>query len=76
MLDGVVQAAALVQYAVSIAIRQEVLVRMDSAFAIEVGAVRHVESVCASTSVGAMELAIMVLASVDQDGKVTSVKVA
>jgi hypothetical protein len=76
MLDGVVQIAALVPYVVIIAIRQEVLARMDSVFAIVVGAVRHVESACASISVGAMECAIMVLASAPQDGRVTSVKVA
>jgi hypothetical protein len=71
-----VQVAALVQYAVIIAIRQEVLVRTDSVFAIEVGAVRRVVNVCVSTSAGAMEFAIMVLAFVKHNGRVMSVKVA
>jgi hypothetical protein len=47
---------------------------MESAFAIEVGVGRHVGTVCASTSVGAMEFAVTALASVELDGRVMSAK--
>lgn len=74
MSGGVGQIVASELYAVIIAIRQGAPARMDSAFAIVVGVVKHVVNVYANISVGVMVFAVMVLVSVLLDGRVTNVK--
>jgi hypothetical protein len=71
---GVGLTAASVPSVAITAIRRAAHAKADSAFAIEVGVVRRAGSVFANISVGAMEFAVMALASVQLDGRVRSVE--